>query len=89
MPAKKNGKPEPTFERAAEMGHKVLLAYIGAFGVLGDELGVLFERFVKRGERMEKDLRKLVREGQKEQRAAFARAEKTAKRAAKKIEITA
>jgi hypothetical protein len=47
--------------RVRAASRKVGLAYIGAFGVVGDELGSLFDRFVTRGERMELDLRKRLK----------------------------
>lgn len=79
------------------MARQVALAYVGAFGVLGDELGKLFERFVARGERMEKDARKLAKQNgkqvrqltqqaQKEQRAAVAKVNKSVKKTVKQVE---
>ena len=51
-------KTTPESSRLAAVSRRVGLAYIGAFGVIGDELGSLFERFVARGERIEQDARK-------------------------------
>lgn len=86
--------------RIAEMGRKMALAYVGAFGVAGDESRKLLETFVKRGEVMEKDMRHMVNQNrkdvrkfatqmQKEQKAAVARAEKTVKKAVKRVESLA
>lgn len=83
--------------RFMEFTRKVALAYIGAFGVAGDELGKLFERFVTRGERIEQEARKMAKQNdkqvrqfahdmQKEQKAAVARANKTVKKAVKRVE---
>jgi len=83
--------------RVREFARKVALAYVGAFGVVGDEAGSLFERFVDRGEQMEIDARKrlkrndkqarhLAGELKKEQKASVARANKTVKKAVKQVE---
>ena len=80
-----------------EFAHKAALAYVGAFGVAADELGKLFELFVARGEQMEKDARKFVKRNdkpvrqsadqvKKEQRATAANANKTVKKAVKRVE---
>lgn len=83
--------------RVVEFTRKVALAYVGAFGVVGDELGKLFEQFVARGEQMEKNARKLVKRNdkqirqlatrfEKEQKANVARANKSVKKAVKRVE---
>jgi len=83
-----------------EWSRKVALAYLGAFGVASDEFGKLFELFVNRGERVQKDVRKmvqqngkearhLVHEMQKEQKTATARASHALKKAGKKVEALA
>ena len=95
MAEKKMLVKEPN--RFMEFTRKIALAYVGAFGVVGDELGKMFETFVTRGERMQKDARKMVKEGnkevrqfahdvQKEQKAAVVRANKTVKKAVKRVE---
>lgn len=98
MAEKKLEMKEPN--RFMEFTRKVGLAYIGAFGVVGDEAGKLFETFVTRGERMQKDARKMMKqsgkevrqlahEAQKEQKHAVARANKTVKKAVKNIQALA
>lgn len=83
--------------RVVELSRKVALAYVGAFGVVTDELGKLFEMFVTRGERMQKDARKMVKKNdkqvrefaaqmQKDQKATVARANKSVKKAVKRVE---
>lgn len=83
-----------------EFGHKMLLAYVGAFGVMGDKLGEWFEMFVERGQVMEKDARKMVKQNekqvrkfaadlQKQEKTAVHKAEKTVKKAVKKVEALA
>ena len=83
--------------RFMEVTRKVGLAYIGAFGVAGDEMGKLFEKFVDRGELIQKDARKMARENGKqirtfaqdmrhEQKAAVAKANKTVKKAVRNVE---
>lgn len=83
--------------RVVEFTRKVALAYVGAFGVVGDELGKLFAQFVARGEQMEKNARKLVKRNdkqvrqlaakfEKEQKANVARANKSVKKAVKRVE---
>lgn len=80
-----------------KFSRKAALAYLGAFGVAGDELGKLFNRFVDRGERVQisarkmmrqnrKEVRNLAHEVQKEQKAALHRANKSMKKAAKRVE---
>lgn len=94
--ATKNGKPQ-TRQNAMGMPRKVALAYVGAFGVAGDEFGKLFERFVERGERVEIDARKMLNQNRKqvvkfagqvdkERKAAAVRANKTVKKAVKQVE---
>lgn len=83
--------------RFMEFTRKVGLAYIGAFGVAGDEMGKLFERFVTRGEMIQKDARKMAKENnlqvrqfahemQKERKDAVAKANKAVKKAVKRAE---
>jgi hypothetical protein len=95
MAVKKVEIKEPNKFR--QMSRKVALAYVGAFGVAGDELGKLFGKFVTRGEVMQKDARKMVKENrkevrhlavqmQKEQKAAVARANKSVRKAVKRVE---
>ncbi len=95
MAVKKVEMKEPN--RFMEFTRKMALAYVGAFGVAGDELGKLFETFVTRGERMQQDARKMARQSnkdvrqfahevQKEQKTAMARANKTVKKAVKRVE---
>ena len=83
--------------RVRAFTRRVALAYVGALGVVSDEAGKLFERFVDRGEQMEQELRKVVRRNdkqvrqfagqlKKEQKAAAAQTNKTVKRAAKRVE---
>lgn len=80
-----------------EFTRKVGLAYIGAFGVMGDEAGKLFERFVERGEvaqqaarkRMKqngKDVRQFAQQVQKQEKHAVAKANKSVKKAVKRVE---
>lgn len=87
-------------KRLMDFTRKVVLAYVGAFGVAADEFGKLFDRFVVRGERIEKEARKLVKQNekdmrhfaqqvQKEQKVAVAKANKNVKRAVKRIEALA
>ncbi len=94
--AAKNGKT-PETNRALEFTRKAALAYVGAFGVAADELGKLFEKFVTRGERIEKDARKLVKQNgkevrhlatqvQKQQKANVAKVNKSVKKAVKQVE---
>ena len=94
--ATKNGKHGETM-RAREVGRKAALAYVGAFGVAADEAGKLFERFVKRGEKMQKDARVMVQDNEKqlrhlatrvrrEQKANVAQANKTVRKAVKRVE---
>lgn len=83
-----------------ELGRKVMLAYVGMFGIAGDKLTEWFDLFVERGEVMEKDARKLVKREekqvrklaadlQKQEKAAVKKAEKSVKHAAKKVGVTA
>lgn len=83
-----------------ELGRKVVLAYVGMFGIAGDKLTEWFDLFVERGEVMEKDARKLVKREekqvrklaadlQKQEKAAVKKAEKSVKHAAKKVGVTA
>jgi polyhydroxyalkanoate synthesis regulator phasin len=73
-----------------EFPHKVLLAYVGAFGVAGDEFAKLFELFVKRGERVEKDARKFVNREEKQVRKFATQVQKeqraTIRKAVKRVE---
>jgi hypothetical protein len=98
MAAKKIERREMKGLRA--WSRRVALAYLGAFGVASDEIARLFERFVQRGERVEKNVRKMVRQNgkearhlahelQKEQKAAAAKANKSFKKAVKKVEALA
>lgn len=84
---------KPEMDSRAEywmgMGRKFYLAYIGAFGLAADEAVKLFDTFVKRGERVEKDVRKLVKTVQAEETQVRATVEKSVKKAAKKIEAAA
>lgn len=97
--ATKKAEPQQ-MHRMRELSRKVMLAYVGAFGVISDEAGKLFERFVNRGEEMEKELRlrakrndKQVRHfaGQlkKEEKATVARANKAVKKAVHRVEHAA
>lgn len=83
-----------------EFGRKVVLAYVGMFGVAGDKLNEWFDLFVERGEVIEKDARKMVKREekharklaadlQKQEKAAVHKAEKSVKQAAKKVGVTA
>lgn len=83
--------------RMLEFTRKVALAYVGAFGVVSDELGKLFDQFVTRGEEIEKNARKLVKRNdkqvrhfaeqvKKEQKATAAKANKAVKKAVKRVE---
>lgn len=83
-----------------ELGRKVVLAYVGMFGIAGDKLTEWFDLFVERGEVMEKDARKMVKREekqvrklaadlQKQEKAAVKKAEKSVKHAAKKVGVTA
>lgn len=83
-----------------ELGRKVMLAYVGMFGIAGDKLTEWFDLFVERGEVMEKDARKMVKREekqvrklaadlQKQEKAAVKKAEKSVKHAAKKVGVTA
>lgn len=83
-----------------EMGHKVLLAYVGVFGIASDKLVEWFDVFVERGQVMEKDTRKLVKREekqvrklaadlQKQEKSAVRKAEKTVRHAVKKVEAIA
>jgi hypothetical protein len=94
--ATKNGKVQET-NGLMSFSRKAALAYVGAFGVAADELGKLFELFVTRGERIEKDARKLVKQNSKqvrefaqevrqEQKVAATRANKAVKKAVKRVE---
>lgn len=94
--ATKNGKTAE-MNSMREMGRKAALAYVGAFGVAADEAGKLFERFVKRGERVEKDARVMMQQNEKqlrqlamrvkrEQKANVVQANKTVKKAVKRVE---
>lgn len=80
-----------------EFTRKVGLAYIGAFGVMGDEAGKLFERFVERGELVQQDARKRMKQNgkdmrefahqvQKQEKQAVAKANKSVKKAVKRVE---
>jgi Poly(hydroxyalcanoate) granule associated protein (phasin) len=101
--AAKNGKVHATkptqleTNNVREFSRKAALAYVGAFGVAADEVGSLFEKFVTRGEQMQHDARKMVKQNekqvrqfaaqvQKEQKATVARANKTVKKAVKRVE---
>ncbi len=90
-------KMEHKEKNVREVMRKVALAYVGAFGVAADELGKLFELFVTRGERMEKDARKIVKQNskevnqfakemQKEQKQTVAKVTKSVKKASKRVE---
>lgn len=83
-----------------EFGRKVVLAYVGMFGIAGDKLTEWFDLFVERGEEMEHDARKLAKREekqvrklaadlQKQEKATVHKAEKTVKHAAKKVGATA
>jgi hypothetical protein len=83
-----------------EFGRKVVLAYVGMFGIAGDKLNEWFELFVERGEVIEKDARKMVKREekharklaanlQKQEKAAVHKAQKTVKHAVKKVEAIA
>lgn len=72
--------------RWMELPRKLGLAYLGAFGLAGDQAVKLFNLFVKRGERVEKDMRKFVQEVQKEQPGFVANIEKPVKKTVKKVE---
>jgi hypothetical protein len=83
--------------RVIELSRRVGLAYIGAFGIMGDELYRLFERFVTRGERMEREARKRMKRNTKhvqkmaaefehEQKANYARATKAVRKTVKRAE---
>ena len=102
MATKAAAKTAPVKETKSlvELGHKVLLAYVGMFGVAGDKLGDWFELFVERGEVIEKDARKLVKreekqvrkfaaDVQKQEQAAVHKAEKTVKQTIKQVEAMA
>jgi hypothetical protein len=101
--AAKNGKVQPPKSTQVEMNNvreftrKAALAYVGAFGVAADELGSLFEKFVTRGEQMQHDARKMVKQNekqvrqfaaqvQKDQKANVVRANKTVKKAVRRVE---
>ncbi|MCC7161539.1 MAG: phasin family protein [Anaerolineae bacterium] len=95
MATKKLELREPN--RVFAFTRKVALAYVGAFGVVGDELGKLFEQFVHRGEKMQHDMGKLVKRNdkqvrhltqqlKKEQKIATAKANKAVKKAVKRVE---
>ncbi|MBI4675573.1 MAG: hypothetical protein HY741_28345 [Chloroflexi bacterium] len=71
-----------------EFGHKALLAYVGAFGVVGDKVGEWFELFVERGQEMEKDARKLVKQNEKQVRKFAADLQKQEKTAVHQAEKT-
>lgn len=99
-----NGKVHVTTHNLAKENNtvrnftrKAALAYVGAFGVAADEMGVLFDKFVTRGERVQQDARKMMKQNgkqvrefasqlQKEQKANVARANKTVKKAVKRVE---
>lgn len=83
-----------------ELGRKVVLAYVGMFGIAGDKLNEWFDLFVERGEVIEKDARKMVKREekharklaadlQKQEKMAVHKAEKSVKHAAKKVGVTA
>lgn len=83
-----------------ELGRKVMLAYVGMFGIAGDKLNEWFDLFVERGEVIEKDARKIVKREekharklaadlQKQEKAAVHKAQKTVKHAVKKVEAIA
>src|SRR4051794_24361977 len=101
--AAKNGKVHTTkttqieTNNVREFTRKAALAYVGAFGVAADELGRLFYKFVTRGEQVELDARKLVKQNekqvrqfaaqvQKEQKTNVAHANRTVKKAIKRVE---
>jgi polyhydroxyalkanoate synthesis regulator phasin len=80
-----------------EMGRKVVLAYVGAFGMAGDKLVEWFDLFVKRGQITEKHARKLMQRNekqvrkfagdlQKQEKAVMARTDKTVKKTVKKAQ---
>ncbi|RIK33510.1 MAG: hypothetical protein DCC52_03065 [Chloroflexi bacterium] len=48
-----------------QVGRKVVLAYVGMFGIAGDKLNEWFDLFVERGQVIEKDARKLVKREEK------------------------
>lgn len=90
-------KIESKEKNVREVVRRIALAYVGAFGVAADEFGKLFELFVTRGERIEKDARKIVKQNskevnhfakevQKEQKQAVAKATKSVKKASKRVE---
>lgn len=94
--ATKTHKPVET-NSVREISRKAALAYVGAFGVAADEAGKLFERFMVRGERIEQDAREMVTQNEKqvrhfanrvkkEQKANVVRANKTVKKAVKRVE---
>jgi transcription initiation factor IIE alpha subunit len=98
MPVKKV-EPKP-MNGAATLGRRVALAYLGLLAIVGEESVKLFDLFVQRGEKVEKDLRKRAERGEKdvrklavrfrrEEHAAANHVHKTAKRTAKKVEAVA
>ncbi len=90
----------PETNNLVELGRKVVLAYVGMFGVAGDKLNEWFDLFVERGEVIEKDARKLVKREekharklaadlQKQEKLAVKKAQKSVKHAVKKVEAIA
>jgi poly(hydroxyalkanoate) granule-associated protein len=86
--------------RVRQVSRKVALAYIGAFGVAGDELAKLFERLVERGESMEKRARKMMNQNgkqvrhltvnfEREPKANSAQAPKSPRKTVKRVEHAA
>jgi len=67
-----------------QVGRKVVLAYVGMFGIAGDKLNEWFDLFVERGQVMEKDARKLVKREEKHARKLAADLQKQEKLAVKK-----
>lgn len=83
-----------------QVGRKVVLAYVGMFGIAGDKLNEWFDLFVERGQVIEKDARKLVKREekharklaadlQKQEKLAVKKAQKSVKHAVKKVEAMA
>ena len=64
-------------------------AYMGAFGMVRDGAERLFNLLVRRGERVETDVRQVVKDARKEQTKVTAKAQKAVKKAAKRARAVA
>lgn len=76
----------PEVNGLVKLGRKVMLAYVGMFGIAGDKLTEWFDLFVERGEEMQNDTRKMVKREEKQVRKLAADLQKQEKAAVHKVQ---